>query len=94
MNDTYFALLHPPGDHYAWGVAFPDLPGCTSMGDSFEEALVLAADALFGYLDVSTESDFPVPQPCLYAALMKDPDVQADIAEGAVLHLVTMKPID
>jgi predicted RNase H-like HicB family nuclease len=39
----YFALLD--GRRGAYGVAFPDLPGCTAMGRTIEETLRNAMEA-------------------------------------------------
>ena len=41
---TYFAVFEPCGSGF--GVYFPDLLGCTSMGESFEEAMTNAQEAL------------------------------------------------
>jgi predicted RNase H-like HicB family nuclease len=42
----YFALID--GKAGAYGVVFPDLPGCTAMGKTIDVALANAADALRG----------------------------------------------
>ena len=44
----YVAKLTREGKH--WLVDFPDCPGCQTFGDSKEEALDMAADALAGWL--------------------------------------------
>lgn len=41
---SYLAVFEPSGDGYS--VYFPDLPGCISYGNSYEEAQKEAADAL------------------------------------------------
>ena len=41
---TYLAVFEPANDGY--GVFFPDLPGCISMGDNLEEAQKNAQEAL------------------------------------------------
>jgi predicted RNase H-like HicB family nuclease len=48
-------------------VTVPDLPGCISEGDTFEEALDMIKDALHSYLIVAQEFDDPIPAP--YRAL-------------------------
>ena len=42
---TYLALVHKDPDS-AWGVSFPDLPGCHSAADDFGDLLANAAEAL------------------------------------------------
>ena len=41
---SYPAVFEPSGEGY--GVYFPDLPGCISYGDSYEDAQRAAAEAL------------------------------------------------
>ena len=42
---TYFAIIHEDRDS-AVGVEFPDLPGCFSAGDTLDEAVANADEAL------------------------------------------------
>ena len=42
---TYFAFVHKDEDS-AYGIVFPDVPGCFSAGDTFEQAVRNAAEAL------------------------------------------------
>ena len=42
----YLAFVEDEGPDYAIGVWFPDLPGCTSAGDTVEEAMANAQDAI------------------------------------------------
>ena len=35
---TYIALVHKDADS-AWGVSFPDLPGCFSAADTLDDVL-------------------------------------------------------
>jgi predicted RNase H-like HicB family nuclease len=44
----YIALVHKD-EGTSYGVSFPDVPGCVSAGDTFEEALANAAEALAGH---------------------------------------------
>jgi predicted RNase H-like HicB family nuclease len=49
-------ILHPDlGDGGYW-VECPELPGCSSQGDSVEEALDMIRDAIKGHLEVQEES--------------------------------------
>ena len=56
-NLVYPAIFHKEGGGY-W-VEFPDLPGCLSEGNSAEDALLMAGDALYGWL--SSVKDAPSP---------------------------------
>jgi predicted RNase H-like HicB family nuclease len=75
-------------DESAFGLHFPDLPGCTAAGNTEDEAIANAAIALRLWaedLDV-------LPQPSSKAQLRKRRDVREDIAAGGVavlVHLIT-----
>ena len=45
----FIALVHKDPDS-CYGVSFPDVPGCTSAGDTLDEALSNAVDALSGHI--------------------------------------------
>jgi predicted RNase H-like HicB family nuclease len=79
MN-AYLAFIHPPEQGSSWGVTFPDLPGCTSAGDSFEDAVAQAHEALSGHLLALGAAGDPIPQPRRYEQLLKDEAEQADTA--------------
>ncbi|MCE6959601.1 type II toxin-antitoxin system HicB family antitoxin [Cereibacter sphaeroides] len=55
----YRVLLEPlpPADGRGWLATFPDLPGCMSDGDTPEEALAQAKDALSCWLEVARERE-------------------------------------
>ena len=44
MKYVYTAIFNPEGS--AYNVHFPDLPGCCTCGDSLEDAIDMAKDAL------------------------------------------------
>ena len=60
MKIIYPAVFHKDGNSY-W-VEFPDLEGCTSFGDSLEETLTNAKEALEGYCITSLENKIPLPK--------------------------------
>ena len=43
-------------------VSVPELPGCVSEGDTFEEAVAMIEDAMQGWLEVALEYGDPVPE--------------------------------
>ncbi|MGC3872224.1 type II toxin-antitoxin system HicB family antitoxin [Halomonas sp. GXIMD04776] len=57
----YVALLHREED--AYGVLFPDFPGCVSAGDSYEDALRMGAEALAFHVAGMQEDGEPVLAP-------------------------------
>jgi predicted RNase H-like HicB family nuclease len=74
----------------AYGMYVPDLPGCTSMGDTIAELLVNAQEALQLWAEDSLKSDERLPRPRSIEAIRKDPDVARDLAEGGVLAVVPL----
>ena len=50
----YIALVD--GKTGAYGVVFPDLPGCTAMGKTMDEAVSNAAEALRDWVEVTEEN--------------------------------------
>jgi predicted RNase H-like HicB family nuclease len=79
MSNTtrFFALLD--GKRGAYGVTFPDLAGCTAMGDTVEAALRNAADAAYEW----SEATGKTPRPRPFEALRADPEVKRALAQGA-----------
>ncbi|MGB3049715.1 MAG: type II toxin-antitoxin system HicB family antitoxin [Polyangiales bacterium] len=57
----YQAKLHQEDGGY-W-VEFPDLPGCLTQGDSREEALERAREALSLWLEEARDPDWEIPVP-------------------------------
>jgi antitoxin HicB len=57
-------VLQPEADG-GFSVSVPALPGCHTQGDTREEAVAMAKDAIEGYLEVLTEEGRPLPQPAL-----------------------------
>jgi len=66
------AIVHKEGDNY--GVVFPDLPGCVSVGDSQREIALNAAEALGGHLEVMLEHEETLPEPTNLEAIKLDAD--------------------
>jgi predicted RNase H-like HicB family nuclease len=78
------------GKSGAYGVVFPDLPGCVAMGKTIDEALANAADVLRDWFDLSEEHGERVPSPQPLEKLRRDPDVVSALAEGASLASVPL----
>ena len=61
MKIEYFFIIHKVEEGGYWA-EFPDLPGCIMEGDSEEEVLSMAKDALSGWLAVRFERNFAIPE--------------------------------
>jgi predicted RNase H-like HicB family nuclease len=65
----YPIAIEPATDTTAWGVLVPDLPGCFSAGDTLEEALVQAEDAVTAWLETALDKGQAIPAPSSIEAL-------------------------
>lgn len=84
----YTALID--GERGAYGVVIPDCPGCVAMGDTIEEALANAADALRDWVLSEEEVGRVVPAPRPLEAVRSDPEVSDALKEGATLASVPL----
>ena len=83
---TYFAVLHKDPES-AVGVFFPDLPGCYSAGDDFNEAIRNAHEAIQLYAEVELESGRSIPEPRTLDELFADPEVRDDATGGVMVGI-------
>lgn len=79
----YIALVHKDKDT-SYGVSFPDVPGCISAGDTFEEAIANAAEALAGHFAMMRTDGDSIPRPRSIEALRNDLEFVADAADAVV----------
>ena len=80
MMIIYHAVVHKDEDS-AWGVHFPDLPGCFSAADDFADVQANASEAVALYLEGEK-----APKP---STIEKIRDMAADdLADGAFLLAV------
>lgn len=59
----YAIAIEPGTKTTAWGVAVPDLPGCFSAGDTLDEAMINAREAIEAWIDAVLEDGGSVPLP-------------------------------
>ena len=55
----YTIILHPDPEESGYTVTVPALPGCATEGDSLEDVLTMAKDAIISYLEPSTRDGEP-----------------------------------
>jgi antitoxin HicB len=60
-----FEVVLQPEAEGGFSVSVPALPGCHTQGETREEALEMAKDAVEGYLEVLAEEGRPLPKPAL-----------------------------
>ncbi|MBL4929339.1 type II toxin-antitoxin system HicB family antitoxin [Fuscibacter oryzae] len=84
----YTAVVHRDGES-AYGLTFPDLPGCFAAADSWDDIPAAANEALDLWFE---DQDDVVPSSL--GKLQADPAIQAELKEGAVLFPVPYIPAD
>ena len=58
-----YPIAIEPGDEVqAFGVVVPDLPGCFSAGDTLDEALSNAEEAVVAWIDAMLDREEAIPQ--------------------------------
>lgn len=84
----YPIAIEPGTDTAAWGVVVPDLPGCFSAGDTLEEAMIEAENAITGWIETALDAGQDIPAPSHIEALRAaNPDF-----EGWLWALVKIDP--
>jgi predicted RNase H-like HicB family nuclease len=84
----YTALID--GEAGAYGVSFPDLPGCVAMGATVDGAMLGAAEALREFDADITANGHVLPAPRSHDELLAEPDVATALRDGARLASVAL----
>lgn len=82
----YIALVHKD-EGTSYGVSFPDVRGCISAGDTFEQAVANASQALAGHFAAMRADGEAIPAPRSFEELKRDPEFVEDV-EGAIVTMV------
>lgn len=59
----YPVAIEVGDENHAFGVVVPDLPGCFSAGDSLDDALSNAEEAILTWIDAMLDAGQSIPQP-------------------------------
>ncbi len=88
----YIAVVHKDSDS-CYGVSFPDLPGVVAAGDTLDEALSEATEALaFAAEGWAADTGAAFPRSRTLGELRKDPEFLA-LSADAVVTAVPLKQI-
>ncbi|WHP30340.1 type II toxin-antitoxin system HicB family antitoxin [Trabulsiella odontotermitis] len=73
----YYPIVVESGDEkHAWGVIVPDLPGCFSAGDTLDEAIVNAREAITAHIELLVEMGEDIPLISTVNDLVAQPQYQ------------------
>jgi len=70
----YPIAIEPGNDREAFGVVVPDLPGCFSAGDTLDEALGNAGEAIALWIETVLDDGGTVPPPGRLETHSADPE--------------------
>ena len=70
----YPIAIEPGDEHRAYGVVVPDLPGCFSAGDTLDDAIDNAREAIELWLETVIDDDQAVPEPRTIAEHQANPE--------------------
>jgi predicted RNase H-like HicB family nuclease len=63
MNEyRYTIILEPDIEEGGYTVTIPSLPGCVTQGETMEEAIAMAKDAIRLFVETLIENGEPVPE--------------------------------
>lgn len=85
----HFIAALEPDRRGGFGVFFPDLPGLASSGETREDAVARATQALSGHIGAMREDGDEIPAARSMKALSADPD-SADAIEGCILVAIPL----
>ena len=85
----YVAIIEEEADR-AIGVWFPDLPGCFSAGDTVDEAMTNARQAVSLWAEVLADRSRSMPAPRSLTELRRDPEIASDLAQ----YMVALVPYE
>ncbi len=83
---SYFAVIHKEATS-AFGISWPDLPGCVSATDLLEEVDAMARDALSLHLEGLQEDGMSLPTPSSFSQVYEAHKNDADFL-GVILITV------
>jgi antitoxin HicB len=58
----YTIILHPDVEEGGYTVTVPALPGCVTEGDTLEEAISMAKEAIHLYIESLIAENKPIPE--------------------------------
>ena len=83
----YPVAIEPGDENTAFGVVVPDLPGCFSAGDTLDEAMAGAEEAIALWIDATIDAGDAIPTPSSLDAVRLNPEFS-----GWVFAVVAIDP--
>ncbi len=83
------ALVH--GEKGAFGVSFPDFPGCASGGKTISEALRRAPEALVSHIGAMADEGLAMPEVRELDAIKVDPAFFDDFSDAVLVAAIDVQ---
>lgn len=83
----YIGIVHKDPDS-AYGISFPDAPGCFSAADEMDDLFAMAQEALSLWTEGMVEEGNSIPPARDLSEIRKDPEWQESLAESVFLIAV------
>lgn len=83
----YIAIVHKD-ENSAYGMTFPDAPGCFSAADEMDDLFAMANEALELWGEGMREEGLPIPEPRDLEAVRRDPEWAESFADAAFVIAV------
>lgn len=65
VKRTFTVVLQPDTEEGGYTALVPALPGCVSEGETVEEAMANAKEAIEGFLEALAKDGKPIPDGCV-----------------------------
>lgn len=85
----FIAIVHKDPES-AYGLSFPDAPGCFSAAGEIDDVFANAAEALELWAEGVVEHGLALPEPRDLSALRADPEWEASFATAAMVIAVEL----
>ncbi|MBG0800996.1 type II toxin-antitoxin system HicB family antitoxin [Methylocystis sp. H4A] len=80
----YIVIVHKD-EHSAYGMSFPDAPGCFSAADEIEDIFAMASEALELWAEGMREDGLPIPEPRDFEDLRNDSEWGPNLREAGLI---------
>ncbi len=87
MSRAYLGIVEKDA-RSAWGMWFPDMPGCFPAVDEFDELPPAAAALLHEHVNALERHGIAIPEPRPIAEAMADKEVRRSLMAGATTMVV------
>ncbi|MFD1253000.1 MULTISPECIES: type II toxin-antitoxin system HicB family antitoxin [Devosia] len=88
----FIAMIHKDPDS-AFGVQFPDVPGCFSAGETLEEASQNAVEALGSHIRMLEADGDAIPQPRSLDAIVDDESLNEARADAILVSVPLVRDL-